>query len=122
LKVEVRRKQLGNRLTLNNGGPLGIQSLREIVIASAEFEKDSAKWKRLLGEPTASGRWNVGAGPSIRLIRGTEGKILEIVFAIKSLDTAKNFLKKNQWIRAASPNEIILNAPQIQSIKIRLSS
>ena len=34
LKVDVRRKQLGNRLMLNHGGPLGLRAVDEIIIGS----------------------------------------------------------------------------------------
>jgi hypothetical protein len=40
LKVEVRRKQLGNRLKLSNGGPLGLQSVSEIVIGTTHLKTE----------------------------------------------------------------------------------
>ncbi|HQH26375.1 MAG TPA: hypothetical protein PLP17_03180, partial [Oligoflexia bacterium] len=60
LRVDVRRKQLGNRLTLNKGGPLGIQSVYEIVLAAPNVEREKAAWKQLLGEPTPAGHWKIG--------------------------------------------------------------
>jgi hypothetical protein len=121
LKVDIRRKQFGNRLTLNNGGPLGIQSLREIVIGSQNFARDHAAWKRLLGTPTAAGNWNAGGGPAIRLVKGNEDRIQEIAFAVKSLDVAKTFLERKQWLGITTANELFLNASKIQTLKIRLT-
>ena len=121
LKVEVRRKQLGNRLTLNNGGPLGILSVREIVIAAENFERDKAAWQSLLGSPNSAGSWSVGAGPAIRLVKGTEDRIQAITFAVKSLAIAKEFLKINNLRGSSSNREIFLNSLPIQGLKIRLT-
>jgi hypothetical protein len=120
LKVDVRRKQFGNRLALNNGGPLGIRSLCEIVIASLDFERAYAAWKRLLGKPASAGSWKVGTGPTIRLVQGNEDRIQEIAFTVKSLDTAKAFLKRNQLLGITAENEVFLNAAKIQTLTIRL--
>jgi hypothetical protein len=122
LKVDIRRRQLGNRLILNNGGPLGIQSLGEILIASANFERDNAAWRRLLGEPKATGSWQVGSGPIIRLTRGPEDRIREIAFTVKSMDAAKSFLKKKQLLGIATGNEVFLHATKMQTLKIRFTN
>jgi hypothetical protein len=120
LKVDVRRKQLGNRLTLNNGGPLGIQSVREIVIAAANIERDKTAWRRLLGEPNPAGNWSVGAGPAIRLVQGTDNRIQKIIFQVKSLNQAKAFLKNKQLLGAISANEVSLNPSKVQRLNISL--
>lgn len=120
LKVEVRRKQLGNRLTLNKGGPLEIQSVREIVIASASFEKDKAAWKQLLGKSTAPNIWNIGTGPSIRLVPGKQDRIREIVLAVKSLNSAKDFLTRTKASGSAAATSIILHPLKVQGLNIRL--
>jgi hypothetical protein len=121
LKVDVTRRQLGNRLILNNGGPLGIQSVREIVIASTDFEKEKAAWKLLLGGSNASGSWSLGDGPAIRLAQGTDNRIQKIIFQVKSLNQAKAFLKKKQLLGAVSANEVSLNPSQVQRLNISLA-
>jgi hypothetical protein len=120
LKVDIRRRQLGNRLTLNNGGPLGIQSVREIVIAAVNLDNEKAAWKRLLGAPAPAGTWMAGTGPAIRLVQGKEDRIQEIIFAVKSLDTAKAFLKRVQLLGSATAKEIVLNPTRLQGLTIRL--
>jgi len=122
LRVDVRRKQLGNRLTLNKGGPLGIQSVFEIVMAATNDEREKAAWTRLLGEPASSGRWKIGAGPALRSVRGPEDKIREIVFTVKSLESAVEFLEKKQWLGAVAANDALLNPAKIQSLRIRLTN
>jgi hypothetical protein len=121
LKVDVRRKQLGNRLILNHGGPLGILSVREIVIAATSVEKDKAAWKRLLGAPAAGGKWPLGAGPAVRVVPGAEDQIQKIIFQVKSLSQAKVFLASKQMLGAVSVKEITLGPARLQGLIVSLA-
>jgi len=120
LKVNVRREQLGNRLMLNRGGPLGFQSVKEIVIAATNLQKEKSSWTQLLGKPTPSGTWRAGTGPAIRLIPGPSDQIRELVCKVESLDRAKIFLKKNRLVGSATSNEVSLNLSAVQGLIIRL--
>ena len=120
LKVDVRRKQLGNRLTLNNGGPLGLQSVREIVVATSRYEEDAAAWSKLLGKQTASGNWQPVGGPAIRLARDSGDGIRELVFKVASLDRAQVFLKKARLSGTVSAKRIFLDPAKIQGLRIQL--
>jgi hypothetical protein len=118
LKVEVRRMQLGNRLTLNDGGPLGLQSVREIVIAAENAKNKQATWSRLLGKPYSAGVWHVGAGPAIRITEGQgSDQIQAIVLEVRSLDRAKQFLRSK---RLLSPYGSSLNPNKVQQLGIKL--
>ncbi len=120
LKVTVRREQLGNRLMLNHGGSLGFQSVKEIVIATTNLQKEKASWTKLLGEPTPSGTWRAGTGPAIRLIPGSSDQIRELICKVESLDRAKIFLKKNRLLGSPALNELSLNPAAVQGLVIRL--
>jgi hypothetical protein len=120
LKVDVRRKQLGNRLTLNNGGPLGIQSVREVALTAADLRKETAAWQRLLGSQTAPGEWSPGNGPSIKLAFGSRDRIQNIVIQVRSLAQAKTFLKKRNLLGATSSTQISVNPSGIQGLRITL--
>jgi hypothetical protein len=120
LSVEARRQQIGNRLALNKGGPLGVQSIREIVIATKNLEKDEAAWEQLLEKKTSSGNPSVETGLSIRLVPGSEDCISEMVFAVKSLERAKEFLDKRGLLGTESHKEISLDPSKIQGLKIHL--
>jgi hypothetical protein len=119
LNADVRRKQLGNRLVLNDGGPLGLQSINEIVIAVANPEKKQQAWMQLLGKPKSAGFWLVGAGPAIRIVQGggAEDHIKEIVMEVKSLDKTKAFLRKGKML---SPDGAFLNPIKAQQLRISL--
>jgi hypothetical protein len=121
LKVDVRRKQLGNRLTLNNGGPLGIQSVREVVISAANFAQEAAAWQKLLGPQTASGLWSLGTGPSIRVIPGPQDRIQKITLQVKSLAQASTSLKNKNQLSSVSTKEISINPSAIQGLTITLA-
>jgi hypothetical protein len=120
LKVDIRRKQLGNRLLLNGGGPLGIQLVSEIVIAARNLEKDKAVWRQLLGAPLPSGSWRVSAGPAIRLVQGAEDRIQSIVLKVGSLERAKLFLKENRLLGSVSSRELSLSPSNLQGLTLRL--
>jgi hypothetical protein len=121
LNVVIRRKLINNRITLNQGGPLGFQSTAEIVIATSSIDKDRTVWTELLGAITPSGNWRAGDGPAIRIIAGKEDGIREIVLKVKSPDDARSFLKKNNLLGAGTSGELLLNPAKVQGLRIRIS-
>jgi len=120
LRADVRRKQLGNRLTLDRGGPLGIVSVQEISISTSNFAEDEAEWQRLLGSRASSGNWSVGAGPAIRLVEGSRNRIQKIIFRVRSLAQAGAFLKSRQLPGTEVEKEVLLNPSEIQGLRIGL--
>ena len=118
LRAEVRRKQLGNRLTLEEGGPLGLLSVSEIVISSTGVGKDKENWTRLFGHSNDSGSWRAGDGPKIRLVQGSQDRIREIVFQVRSLDRAKAFLRKYRLFGFVSARGIFINPAKVQGLRI----
>jgi hypothetical protein len=121
LKVDVRRKQLGNRLTLNKGGPLGLLATSEIIITATNLNQDRELWGRLLGKTTESGNWRAFAGPAIRLAAGDQNRIWEIILKVESLDRARDFLKQNRLLGSASGNRVSVNPSKIQGLRISLT-
>jgi hypothetical protein len=121
LRADVRRKQLGNRLMLNNGGPLGIVSATEIVIGTTHLKEDKQAWGLLLNKPAESGNWRIGAGPAIRLVGGGQDGIQEIVLRVQSLDRARVFLKEINSLGAVSPDRIYIRPSKIQRLRISLT-
>ena len=118
LKAEVRRKQLANRLTLSKGGPLGLFSVSEIIIATTNMKRDSTAWSALLGKPAQTGAWRAGAGPAIRLVPGGRDGIREITLAVESPDRAKDFLRKSKLMGAASGKGVMFNTSRVQGLRI----
>jgi hypothetical protein len=120
LKVDIRRRQLGNRLLLNQGGPLGVQSVSEIVISSVNLPKDRTLWSRLLGAPSQPGIWMVGNGPAIRLVQGADDRIQSIVFKVESLKRAEAFLRKEQLLGSSASGKLFLKESKVQGLSFCL--
>jgi len=120
LRVDVRRKQLGNRLTLNNGGPLGIQSVREVVLSATNVVQQRAAWQRLLGPQSPSGTWNPGNGPAIRVVPGSQDRVQKLVIQVRSLNQAAAFLKKRNLLGPISTSQVSINPSGIQGLGINL--
>jgi hypothetical protein len=118
LRVQVRRRQLGNRLALNNGGPLGILSVGPIIIASQDLKRSKTGWAQLLGNPVSPDNWEAGEGPDIRLVEGAGNGIQKIVLRVKSLNRAKTFLEEKQMLGSSSVEEICLNESRVQGLNI----
>ncbi len=121
LKVDVRRKQLGNRLLLNGGGPLGIQSLREIIIEASSLEKSLSEWRKLLGSPASIGLWQVGSSPAIRIVRGARDRIQRLIFRVESMDRAKSYLREKQMLGLETSREASIKPSKVQGLDLRLA-
>ncbi len=124
LNIYVRRNQLAGQLALSKGGPLGIQALREVVIGSPHSEGEVILWKKLLKptEPKASGIWNLGDGPSIRITPGeSSDRILRVVLQVESLSKAKEFLTSKKLLAPVSTGVLSFNPSKIQGLRIYVS-
>lgn len=120
LNMEVRRKQFGNRLTLNGGGPLGIVSMDTIVLESAEPEKKEEEWARFVKNRQADGRLQPEEGPAFGIVPGKYEGIQKIVFKVKSLAVAEAFLRKKKMLGSRSKEELLFAPAAVQGLKISL--
>jgi hypothetical protein len=120
LNVHVRRNQLAGQLVLRKGGPLGVVSIEEIVIATGG--RESQTWQRLLepAQPDEPRRWKVGNGPAIRLIPGRSTRIERMTFVVDSLERAQAFLRREKMLGAAPKGELAINPARVQGLGIRL--
>jgi hypothetical protein len=121
LNVTIRKRQLANRLTLNNGGPLGIVSAKEIIISTKNPAKQRQEWNKLLGTQDGTDLWKTGEGPAIQLTQGPKDEIIEIVLKIKSLEQAKNYLRSKKLEGLSQANTASINHPLLKGLKITLS-
>ncbi len=89
------RRAASDALARSGGGPLGVTSIREIVIAAPSVEETARAWTRIAefqGEGSAP-VFTFGPGPRIRLERGRSEGIDRIVLGVRSADRAKAFLR-----------------------------
>ncbi len=91
-------------LARQQGGPLGVRSLEEIVIGAPDLEAARREWRKLLDSPKAESAdvFTFGTGPRIRLVQSDTAKILRIVLSVRSLKAAGWFLGGKGWLEMNS--------------------
>jgi hypothetical protein len=120
LDVTIRRRQLGNRLTLKGGGPLGVEAVHEIVLETTNWDEDRAEWAPLLSSADTPGRYRAVQGPAIRLRRGNGDRIHKVVLKVVSLDRERAFLEKRRLLGSTTPAEIFLRPSGTQGLNLSL--
>lgn len=120
LNMEVRRKQFGNRLTLNSGGPLGILSMEAIVVESDDPPKIEDQWKPFLGHSERDSLLKPERGPGIRFVRGSRQGITKLVFKVRSLKQAESFLSGRKLLGKSRKKETLIIPTSLQGLNIFL--
>jgi hypothetical protein len=120
--VASRRARLSDELTASRGGPLGVESMREIVVGSSDVATMRPRWQRLLdpARPTRDGAWQVGTGPAIRIVRAKENRVEALVVRVKSLARAKAFLHTHGLLARGPSAEVMLDPSKVFGINMRL--
>lgn len=120
--VVERRKRLREELTAVRGGPLGVDSLKEILVGTTDLEESKELWRRLL-EPAPSsepGVWRPGGGPAIHLIQASEDTIQGLVIRVRSLTKAEDFLREHDLLGTSMEQEATIDPSKIGGLNIRL--
>lgn len=120
--VEARRTLQQRELQNRGGGPLGIESAKELAIGVRDIDAARRDWRLLLG-PAITGQqdvWPVGAGPAIRLVGGAEDRIELLRIKVKSLERARAFLRAEGLLGDDTGREIALKRSRVAGIDIRI--
>jgi hypothetical protein len=122
LDTEIRRLQLSGRLALKKGGPLGVLSVKEIVVGSGNPRQDRLQWRDLLmpSAPSTQSLWQAGRGPDIRLAAGAGRGVQRVIIKVESLDRARAFLREQKLLGGESGASISINPAKIQGLVIHL--
>jgi hypothetical protein len=120
LRIDIRRKQHANRITLRKGGPLGFRAVREIILTAKNQETGASAWDNLLGKRDQSGKWRMLGGPSISLIQGTEDRVQEMVLQVDSLERATAWLREQQLLGSVSRTSVTVDPSIVQGLAVRL--
>jgi hypothetical protein len=121
--VAGRREQLRAELSANGGGPLGIRSVREIIIGSNDLERARESWGELLApsRPSASDSWRLGDGPSIRLVPADQNGLQGFVVNVVSLDRARAFLRENNMLGTSAETSITIDPAVVGGLSLRFT-
>ncbi len=114
-----KRDSLRNTMNTKENNKLGIEYIKEIFIGYKE-DVNLLKWKKYL-YPLEIGEndiCQINDSLQFYFIRGNINEVRKITFKIKSLDDAKQYLIKNQFLFTESDKIIKLN--QIQSFGLSI--
>jgi hypothetical protein len=122
VNVEERRERLRKQLAERGGGPLGVEAVKEVIVAVTDLEAARSLWQKLL-DPTplsSLGTWQVGDGPAIRLVQAKDHTTQGLVISVTSLQRAKAFLREKGLLGADSEKEATIDPSKIYGLNIRV--
>ena len=99
-RVAEGRRRASSELATNGGGPLGVTSLKELVVGVKSVRDASAAWRKLLDAPAAGTDpvFAFGPGPKVRLVTADADGIQSIVIGVKSAARAREFLADRKML------------------------
>ena len=118
-RVAEGRQAASSALAVKDGGPLGITSIREIVIGVRSMEDASLAWSRLAETPPEDSSYTFGPGPRIRLVRAKVEGIESITLGVKSAEAAKRFLAGRKML-ARGRGPVSIDPAAVGGLKIAL--
>jgi catechol 2,3-dioxygenase-like lactoylglutathione lyase family enzyme len=122
VNLEQRRERLRRQLTERGGGPLGVESVKEVIVGVTDLAVARGLWQKLLAptRSSASSTWQVGDGPAIRLLQAGEDAPHGLVISVASLPRAKAFLRENGLLGTDSEDEATIDPSKIFGLNIRV--
>jgi hypothetical protein len=120
--LEQRRTRLRRAVQQSGGGPLGINGVQEIVIGAKDWQRAISIWQRLLDpiRPSAPGLWNVGDGPSLRVVESGDDRLQAVTVRVDSLRRAKEFLGERGLLGVARSDGVTIDSSKLWGLNIRL--
>jgi hypothetical protein len=104
-----------------DGGPLGIKSIKEIIIGTNNYKSSCKEWAAILDphHEITQGYWQVGEGPAIRIIQSDKNSIESFVVAVESLQKAQKYLLSINLPHVFASNYIDINSKIISPAKFK---
>jgi len=121
-QISLYRKKSADTLKNNNGGPLGVSFLKEIVIGSTNFSLNKKELARLPGiKANKDNVYSFNDGPSIRLINSNINGFEKIVIKVSSLENAKKYLKSQNLLGNSTANSVFIDTNSTDGLIIELT-
>jgi hypothetical protein len=114
---------LQGRLKDHDGGTLGVTRLSEIVLAVPDVQQARQQWQRLLGPITpvlGEDLWQLGAGPSLRLVPGAEPRVESLLVEVADLERARSFLDDHALLEHAAGDRVQVRSSRLGGMKFIL--
>lgn len=121
-RVAEGRDRARQELVAEGGGPLGVTSLREIVLGVKSVEEASREWSKLVDAPTPgeAAVFALESGPKIRLVRADAEGIQNIVIGVKSAERARQFLAERRMLEEVSNGQLSIDPAAVGGLGIAL--
>jgi hypothetical protein len=105
-----------------DGGALGIERVREVILGARDVRAERERWQRLLdpAQPDRDAAWQLGDGPALRLIADDLDRIQALVCEVSSLARARDFLDREGMLAACPPGEVRVAPDALQGVELRL--
>lgn len=115
-------RALINREESHAAGPLGIESVMELVIGAKDMAAAQLEWSILLGlvPPSQEALWRIGRGPAIHLVAAQQDHFILLRVKVKSLERARAFLRGQNLLGVDGEHEIAIDPAFIAGADIRL--
>ena len=120
--VQDNRRYLADQLKQRDGGPLGIDSVQEVVIETSKYDTTASLWGKLLHEktPLPGEALKASPGPALRLVLTGSNRIRSIVVRVADLGRARRFLQQNGLLGRDVKNGILIDPAKLMGIEIQL--
>lgn len=111
-------------LASRDGGPLGLVRTRELVVTTRDAAAEAERWQRLLEplDPTEPGRWQPGDGPALRVVEGREDRIDRMVWTVRSLERAADWLRGQGMLGEEREGNIDIAPGALQGVNVSLAA
>lgn len=116
------RSKAAKALADAGGGPLGIISLKEIVVGVKDIKEAVRKWQLAIGGAVQGHPevFTFESGPQIRLVKADMPGIQRILVRIRSNGSAKQFLEKRQMLGSSYKGGLTIAPSAIGGLSIVL--
>ena len=104
------------------GGALGLERVREVVLGARDPAAEQRRWQRLLApvQTGPDGAWQFGDGPALRLVGDKLDRIQALVCEVSSLVLAGKFLEREGMLADGPAGEVRVAPEALQGVDIRL--
>lgn len=112
-----------DELKSRQGGTLGIECVKEIVLGVKDLEQKRSRWQNFLNPvlPSAPAVWQLPEGsPAIRLVPSIRNIIQTLVLKVSSLENARNFLAEHELLDTNKKQQLCVEPSKVQGLDICL--
>jgi hypothetical protein len=109
-------------LHAKQGGPLGLEGVREIVVGAKDVAASEKDWQQLFAPitPLQPSLWQIGDGPAIHLVPHAQDGLVTLVWKVASLARARAFLGEQGLLGVCTEQQVSLAPAKMFGLDIRL--